>query len=287
MLDGYIDLLTTGLRDLWPVSSLVAEGIEGRLMGGTALALHLRHRASEDIDIMTLKPFDGRHVRGMVDSHLRSVRPDDYWRTHDVVEARNNGYCAIINDVRFDVFLALGSGDAQASDMRWLQEPNYIDGMAVGSVPDIFAAKLAAAADRKKLRDFIDLAAIDRHSGYTLEDGLEFYRRAFGLDTAPNPGAMRRVLRAMADPGYVEPDRAFEALREDTLTHLRHRAEDLQHYMAEIVDQDVQAVAAAHAANLGAARPSATPGRCGQWMPRARTQCALPPRHKGPHRRSR
>ena len=287
MLDDYSDLLAPDLRDLWPVSSLVAQGVEGRMVGGTALALHLRHRSSEDIDIMTLQPFDGRDVRDMVDGHLRSVRPDDYWRICDVIEARNNGYCAVINDVRFEVFLALGSGDAQASDMRWLQEPHDIDGMAVGSVPDIFAAKLAAAADRGKLRDFIDLAAIDRLSGYTLEDGLEFYRRAFGLDTAPNPRAMRRVLRAIADPGYVEPDRAFEASREDALTHLRHRAEDLQHYLVEIADQDVHAAAAANAASLGAARPSATPGRCGQWMPRARTQCALPPRHAGPHRRSR
>lgn len=286
MLDDYSDLLAPALRELWPVCSLVADGIEGRLMGGTALALHLRHRASEGIDIMTLEPFDGRDVRDQVEGHLRSVRPDDHWRVCEVIEARNNGYCAVVNDIRFEVFLALGSGDAQASEMRWLQAPSYIEGMAVGSVPDIFAAKLAAAADRKKLRDFIDLAAIDRRSGYTLEDGLEFYRRSFGLDTSPNPSAMRRVLRAIADPGYVEPDRAFEATREEALAHLRHRAEDLQHYMAEIVDQDVQA-ASAHAASLGAARPSAAAGRCGQWMPRARTQCALRPRHKGPHRRSR
>lgn len=287
MLEGYSDLLAPALRGLWPVASLVAEGVEGRLMGGTALALHLRHRSSEDIDIMTLEPFDGRNVRSMVEDRMRSVRPDDYWRVCEVIEARDNGYCAVIDGVRFDVFLAVGSAGSRASDMRWLQEPTCIDGMSVGSVPDILAAKLAAAADRKKLRDFIDLAAIDRDSGYTLEDGIEFYRRAFGLDTDPNPAAVRRVLRAIADPGYVEPDRAFEQSRDDALAHLRERAQDLQHFMIEAVDQDVQAAAAAHASSLGAARPSAAPGRCGQWMPRARTQCALPPQHKGPHRRSR
>ena len=287
MLDNYDEFLGAELRALWPVASLVAEGIEGRLMGGTALALHLRHRASEDIDIMTLGPFDGRDVRTMVESHLRSIRPDDYWKFCQVIEARKNGYCALINNVRFDVFLSLGSGDAQAEDMRWLQAPRYIEGMAVGDVPDLFASKLAAASDRGKLRDFIDLAAIDRHSGYTLEDGLEFYRRAFRLDVNPNPVAMRRLLRVLADPGYVEPDRAFESLREDALAHLRDRSEDLRYYMVEIANQDIQATAATHASGLGAPRSSPTPGRCGQWMPRARTQCALLPRHKGPHRRRR
>ena len=287
MLDSYDDLLDPELRALWPLASVVAKSIEGRLMGGTALTLHLRHRASKDFDIMTLTPFDGRDVQALIEGQLRSIRPDDYWRFCSVIEARKNGYCALIDNVRFDVFLSLGSGEAQAHDMRWMQAPRCIEGMAVGEIPDLLASKLAAASDRGKLRDFIDLAAIDRLSGYTLEDGLEFYRRVFGLDVHPNPAAMRRVLRVLADPGYVEPDRAFESLREDALVHLRNRSEDLQRYMVEIADQHIQAGTAAQASDLGAPRSSAMPGQCGQWMPRARAQCSLPPHHKGPHRRRR
>ena len=63
MLDDYSDLLAPELRDLWPLSSKVAHSTDGRLMGGTALALHLRHRSSTDIDIMTLGSFDGRQGR--------------------------------------------------------------------------------------------------------------------------------------------------------------------------------------------------------------------------------
>ena len=286
MLDDYSDLLSPDLRGLCPLASMVSGEIDGRLMGGTALTLHLRHRSSEDIDIMTLRSFDGRDVRDVIGSHLRSVYPDDYWRRHEVIEARRDGYCAVINGVRFDVFTSLGSGDMRAADMMWLQEPVDIEGVPVGSVPDLFVAKLTAAKERRKLRDFIDLAAIDRQSGYTLEDGLEFYRRAFGLDAAPNPNAMRGILRALADPGFVEPDRSFDDVREDALGHLRRRSDDLRQYMVEITDQDVQQTVAL-SAERGAPRPSAAPGRCGMWMPRAQANCALPPGHSGPHRRHR
>ena len=287
MLDDYSDVLGGNLRSVWPVAVVAAEFVHGRLVGGTALALHLRHRVSEDIDIMTLRSFDGRDLRSAVERHMRSVRPDDYWRVCQVIEARRDGYAAIINDVRFDVFLALGSGGARAEDMRWLQAPRDVEGMAVGELPDLFASKLAAATNRSKLRDLIDLAALDRDSGYTLEDGLEFYRRAFGFDRSPDPSALRRVLRVLADPGYLEPDRAFEDMGHDALGHLRRRAEQVMDYMVETADQDTLAADARHAADMGASRASPVAGQCGHLMPRAGARCGLPPSHKGPHRQQR
>ncbi len=287
MLDEYSDLLAQELRDLWPLASKIACSTKGRLMGGTALALYLRHRSSTDIDIMTLEAFDGREVKALVEQHLGAEHRKDYWQIQQVLEARNNGYCAMINGVRLDVFRALGSGEAQAADMQWLQDPVDFEGMPVGSVPDILSAKLAAAVDRSKLRDFIDLAAIDLRDGYSLEDGLEFYRRTYGLDKNPNPEAIRRILMTLADPGLTEPDRAFDSQRQDTLDYLRARSGELQDYLAAIFDQRVLPTATDRLENLGAPRPAASPNRCGRWMPRARVHCDLPANHKGPHRRNR
>ena len=287
MLDGYSDLFAQELRDLWPLASEIAGSTNGRLMGGTALALHLRHRTSTDIDIMTLEPFDGRDVKALAERRLRIDRPDDYWQTQQVIEARNNGYCALINGVRVDVFTALGSGETQAADMRWLTDPEDIEGMPVGSVPDLLAAKLAAVADRSKLRDFIDLAAIDLHDGYTLEDGLEFYRRAHGFDENPNPKAIRRIVTTLADPGFIEPDREFDSQRQDILEHLRERSDELLSYLAGAADQHAKPVPPNRPEDIGAPRPAASPGICGRWMPRSRVPCGLSPNHKGPHRRRR
>ena len=33
-------------------------------MGGTAVAIHLRHRVSENLDVMTLRSFSGSAVEG-------------------------------------------------------------------------------------------------------------------------------------------------------------------------------------------------------------------------------
>ncbi len=287
MLDDYSGLLAQELRDLWPLASKIAGSTNGRLMGGTALALHLRHRSSTDIDIMTLETFDGREARTLVEQHLRAEHPEDYWQIQQVLEVRKNGYSATINGVRFDVFRALGSGEAQAAEMQWLQDPVDVEGMPVGSVPDILSAKLAAALDRSKLRDFVDLAAIDLRGGYSLEDGLEFYRRTYGLDKNPNPEAIRRILKTLADPEYIEPDREFDSQRQNTLDHLRARSGELQDYLAAIIDQRVLPAATDRLEDLGAPRPAASPNRCGRWMPRARVHCGLPANHKGPHRRNR
>ena len=51
-----------------------------------------------------------------------------------------------------------------------------IDGMRVASLPDLLATKLDVIMYRPKLRDYIDIAAIDKSGWYGIEDGLRFHR---------------------------------------------------------------------------------------------------------------
>ena len=287
MLEGHAHLFAPQLRGLWPLAAEIAAEVNGRLMGGTALAVHLKHRTSEDLDIMTMDGFDGRELRASIEKRLRQTRPDDCWRAVEIIEARNDSYCAVIDGIRVEVFTALGSGSAKSSDMRWAQAAQVVEGTPVGTVPDILASKLAVIERRQKLRDYIDLAAIDRSTPWKLEDGLDFYRRVHGFDVNPDPHQMRRIVTALSAPGYIEPDPGFDSQRDNTLEYLEHRSGELLDYMAEIADRDVARAAEKHASGLGASRASASSSQCGAWMPRARTTCRLPPDHKGPHRRRR
>ena len=288
LLDDCSDLFAAELVDLWPLAAVLARRTSGRLMGGTALALHLQHRASEDIDVMTLKDFSGMYLRRRMHAHLDEAFPGGHRYRQDVLTSEQGGYYAMIGDVKIDVFRARPTEGRLASQMKWLEQPLDVDGVPVGSVPDILATKLDVIMYRPKLRDCIDLASIDRTSGYSLEDGIEFYRHKFGYVDDPNSRIIRRIISLMADPGVLHADPRFEDRRADVLAHLERRSHDLIEYMADTADKDTQRQAARSASDLGAPRPAPrTSGQCGAWMPRARAQCALPVGHKGSHRRSR
>lgn len=284
-LDHCAHLFARDLLDLWPLAAVLARRTSGRLMGGTALALHLRHRASEDIDVMTLKDFSGVSVRQRMGRYLDEAFPGGHRYEQDVLTAEQGGYYAMIGGIKVDVFQAKPTEDRLAPQMKWLDEPTIVEGVPVGSVADIFAAKLDVIMYRPKLRDYIDIASIDRMSGYTLEDGIEFYRRKFGYVDDPNPRIIRRIIGLLAEPGSVHTDPRFEDQRAEVLDHLEQRSHDLIDYLADVADKDTHRRAAATARDLGAPRPGPRPaGQCGEWMPRARANCVLPPHHKGPHR---
>lgn len=285
LLDDCNDLFADELRELWPLAAVLARKTSGRLMGGTALALHLKHRASEDIDVMTFKDFSGVSMGRRMRRHLDEAFPDGHAYVPDVLTEEQGGYYAMIGGVKVDVFCAKPTEGRLASQMKWLQPATVVDGVPVGSVADILATKLDVIMYRPKLRDYIDLAAIDRMSGYSLEDGIEFYRHKFGYVESPNVHIIRRIIGLMAEPGFVFEDRRFEDQRAEVFAHLERRSHDLVDYIADISDKDTQNKAARAASELGAPRAGPRPsGQCGAWMPRARTRCVLPPHKHGPHR---
>ena len=210
-IDGWKDVLADAQRRVWPKVAEAVAGTGGVLMGGTAVAIHLRHRTSVDLDVMSLEAFSGRMVADRLERLSSDVQIED---------AAESCLRAIVDGVLVDVFRALGTEEASPDEMSMIQHGPVIDGMAVGSLPDLLATKLDVVMHRPKLRDYIDLAAIDAQTPYSLEDGLAFHQRRFGnkaglwdsrshrgpaggsWDTASRPG-----LRAHAPAGSPTPVR--------------------------------------------------------------------------------
>ncbi len=128
------------------------------LAGGTALALQLGHRRSNDFDFFTPTNFD---VERAIE-HLKQL--PDFTLTR-----RAEG-------------TVLGAIPSTQISLFRYQYPlidattDYV-GIAIASDRDLAAMKLNAIADRGLRRDFVDVAALlDRHS---LQEMLEAYDRKY------------------------------------------------------------------------------------------------------------
>lgn len=212
-IDGYADVLDEPQRQVWAGVAESAHAIGGCLMGGTAVAVHLRHRRSEDLDLMTFEDFSGEDALRRLEARFGAVRRIDV----------GDNYCtAVVQSVRVDIFKALQRSSVGPRGMHLVAPPQTICGMPVASIPDLLAAKLEILRFRAKVRDLIDLAAIDQRSGYTLEDGLGFYCRRYGHDTLPHE--FEEIIAILQDPEPLEPDPSFDQIKQPSLAHLRERA---------------------------------------------------------------
>ncbi|HOY67569.1 MAG TPA: nucleotidyl transferase AbiEii/AbiGii toxin family protein [Candidatus Ozemobacteraceae bacterium] len=112
------------------------------LAGGTALALHLGHRRSVDLDYFTEKPFDTERVAQMIASFGGEIRV----READTVHAMIDGVKCSFFSYPYRLLGAL-------TDFR---------GLLLASIPDIAAMKVVAIAQRGTKKDFFDMYRILR-----------------------------------------------------------------------------------------------------------------------------
>ncbi len=125
------------------------------LVGGTALALHLGHRRSVDLDFFTSEAFDLEAVKMML------VKNYDF----KVSYSRSQTIKGFINDIKVD-FIRF--------DYPHLFQYDDIENIRIESIPDIIAMKLLSITDNgSRIKDFIDIAFLSSH--YSLNDMLLFY----------------------------------------------------------------------------------------------------------------
>ena len=262
-IDKWSEVLSEDQIRQWPHAAEIAERVGGCLMGGTAVAVHLRHRRSVDFDIMTLRPFSGGSVERAVRRFARHVR---------IRDVSANCFHAAVDGVEWDVFRALRSQEVEPDQMKWVADGPLIDGMPVGSIPDLLATKLDVIRLRAKLRDYLDLAAIDSMTAHRIEDGIRYYCERFGYQHVPR--ALDESLSLLASPGSVPADRDYEDRRASVLEYLSRRAHEASRHLALMRRRSLRPLAAAPAAVR----------RCGHQMPRAGRPCVLPAGHAGHHR---
>ena len=135
------------------------------LAGGTALAVHLGHRRSQDLDWFTT----GRIPDAM--SLATSIREEGIpLEVRQVARGTLNGSVSKIPVSFFEYQYPL-----LQKEIFWPEV-----GCRLASLPDIACMKLSAIAQRGHKKDFVDLYALGIKS-FSLKQMLSFYQKKFSL----------------------------------------------------------------------------------------------------------
>ncbi len=130
---------------LAPTTKMVFDLLSGQaelkpfyLSGGTALALHLGHRESEDLDFFTKESFNPQVLQQQLENSLKLT---------DITQSPGtlNGYT---NNVKLQ-FLHY--------PYKFISKPSVWKGMTISSIADIACTKLITISSRGSKKDFIDL----------------------------------------------------------------------------------------------------------------------------------
>jgi hypothetical protein len=212
-LDPRLDVLPPAQRQLWSQLA-AAPRLSFVLYGGTAIALHLGHRQSEDFDFFRHEPLD--HDR----EELKQAFPfvTDANVVQDELETFVVSTITPLGPVKVSFFGGLRFGRIKPPLLTTDKS------LLVASLDDLLATKLKAILGRAEAKDYVDIAALLR-AGILLPQGLAAFRAMFG-------GEPTTVLRAI---GYFD-DGDVRSLAEADRNLLRHARDSV----AELPDVEVR-----------------------------------------------
>jgi hypothetical protein len=163
------------------------------LAGGTALAVHLQHRVSRDLDFF--------YHEGAVDLDALQEALSD--RGPFAIGERSPG---TLNGVFSRTRVQFLHAD-EAEPQHLLESPTIVGGLRVAGIGDILAMKLNAIAGRGELRDYFDIMAIEVQTGRTVEEGLSLFLARYGR--GPDPNVITPVVLALGYLDDVDEDAAL------------------------------------------------------------------------------
>lgn len=202
-LSGYAPVLPDGTSDAWSrVAPVVPQSMY--LTGGTALAIHLLHRVSRDLDFFSEEEFDADAHASMLEGHF-----DDF---------------AVTSLDRGTVNGLLGRTKLQfldASPQRVLAETTEVAGLRLASVEDILASKIKVIADRGELRDYFDIMCIERDTGLSAVDGLGLFVKKY--DPRSPDSAVGHAVRALGYLDDVGEDKGLPVGRDEIVSYWNRR----------------------------------------------------------------
>lgn len=184
---GLERVLNPGTREAWrQIRDYLPPGTY--LAGGTAIAVHLRHRESRDLDFFTTEPLD-------VDELHENLERSPLLVVVDRVTPAFGNMRITLGRTKIDF--------SNAATVSVVEPMGEINGVKVAGVGDLLAMKLTTIAKRRQLRDYEDLRAIELRAGRRLEEGLALAQRRYGLR---GEASLVPMVAAMAKVDECEPD---------------------------------------------------------------------------------
>ncbi len=130
-----------------------------RLVGGTALALHIGHRHSIDLDLFGKFNLSHNEVKQTIEKEKINL----------VLNYETNSiYSCICDGIKVDIV---------NYPIAWFSSPIIEGGIQLASLEDIVAMKLKAVADRGSKKDFIDIYFLLNY--FSMEEMLQLFNKKF------------------------------------------------------------------------------------------------------------
>jgi hypothetical protein len=160
-----VDLLDPATVVAWTaIEPLLPDGLY--LVGEGALAAHLHHRQTEDLEFF----FHG-------DVDLAALAETLSGRDNCMIDYEGPGTLRIrVGTTKIEFFNA-----DHVKPQRQLQEPVSVAGLRVAGLRDLMAIKLKMVRERGELRDYYDLMMLDTHGGISIELGLRYLMQRYGV----------------------------------------------------------------------------------------------------------
>jgi len=156
------------------------------LGGGTAIAVHLGHRESRDLDFFFHRKVDLAALRDLISG----------LGTFAVTHESEGTLKGLFSETKIEVF--------DASKLTQLARPSTVAELRIAGLQDLMAMKIKVMAERGEMRDYFDVKAIDENGVVSLEEGIEGYMKRYSVK--PSSDALPHLYRAMGDLSDVEVD---------------------------------------------------------------------------------
>ncbi len=180
---------------------------EAYLAGGTALAVHLHHRVSRDLDFFFHAPV----ALDELPAAFRSRGPFAV----SLLDAQT------LNGVFSETRVQFMSVEGQ----RQLEPTTTVAGVEVAGIGDILAMKLKVIGDRGELRDYFDVMEIERQAGRTAEEGLGLYMTRWGV--GDEHASVRHIVAGLGFFDDVADDEALPLDRDAIVSYWRRRQPEI------------------------------------------------------------
>jgi hypothetical protein len=181
------------------------------LVGGTAIAVHLAHRVSRDLDFFLSAPIDMDDLHTCLDATGHFVATG-------VSPGTLNG---VLGKTRVQFLLA--------HDQRATEPMTEFDGIPVAGLGDLLAMKLKVVMDRGELRDYFDIMTIEQQTDLTAEEGLGIFLERY-QPRVPEE-ALAVIVRSLGSLYDVQDDPALPVKRGVIERYWRRRQKELVGYM--------------------------------------------------------
>lgn len=191
------------------------------LGGGTALAVHLTHRVSQDLDFF--------YHQGAVD--LATLRTELERRGPFVVTGSGAG---TLNGLFSQTKVQFLHADEVAPQRR-LEPLREVAGIDVAGVGDILAMKLKVVAERGELRDYFDLMAIEQQAGRFVEEGIALFAERYGRPR--EPATAEPIVRALGYFDDLDEDMALPVGKDDIAAYWARRQPEVLRNVGRFLDR--------------------------------------------------